>query len=104
MHDFKQFMDRAGKWLSTPLSTDHIRLPFGEKVEIPTRPMKGPVRVHAIIRRGKTYELRGENGMTWNCPAKHFDYLKKMGKAPSVGDKVALTFYMNGAVQSFRVV
>lgn len=105
MLNFRQFLQNASQFLTQAHDlgglTAAVRLP--EDGEIPTKESR-PVLVHGVVRRGKSYEVRGENNMVWNCPTQHFEYLRRLGKAPEVGDKVQLTFHLDGSVKSFRVV
>lgn len=105
MMNFKQFMTNASSWLSG--SNDNG--PDGESrlpqisLGIPTTSTKEPVRVYSILRRGKSYEIKAENNVTWNCPAPQYIHLQNVGKAPEVGDKITLEFYRDGSVKSFNI-
>jgi hypothetical protein len=103
--NFKQFVTNASSWLNG--SNDNG--PNGEprlpqvSLGMPTTATKEPVQVYSVLRKGKSYEIKAENNVTWNCPAAHYIHLQNVNKAPQVGDKINLEFYRDGSVKSFGI-
>jgi hypothetical protein len=106
MMNFKKFMTNASSWLNDNSNNGLNQEPSMPHVSLsmPTTSTKEPVKVYSIQRRGKSYEIKAENNVTWNCPASHYMSLDNIGKAPHIGDKIHLEFYRNGSVKSFSVV
>lgn len=103
--NFKQFMTNASAWLNGSNDVGPNMEPRLPQVSLsmPTTATKEPVQVYSVLRKGKTYEIKAENNVTWNCPAPHYIHLQNVGKAPQVGDKISLEFYRDGSVKSFNV-
>ncbi len=103
--NFKQFMTNATSWLngSNDVGPDLEPRLSQISLSMPTTSTKEPVLVYKIERRGKSYEIKAENNVTWNCPAAHYLHLQNVGKAPQVGDKINLEFYRDGSVKSFNI-
>lgn len=103
--NFRQFMTNAASFLngSNDIGPDLEPRLAQISLSMPTTSTKAPVKVYSIERRGKSYEIKAENNVTWNCPASHYLNLQNMGKAPQVGDKINLEFYRDGSVKSFNI-